>query len=353
MTVETASSSFPMLGALLTSFRRALRRVLILAALLAFVFVALQWLQLHLLLAALHPALAWSASGVFAGGVTLAGVWMSWRWRRLPRVLRPPELPETASEWSPAQREAFLRFVQSALARLEQHPRLPAEVHAKLPGLGETLASAPSVTDSEELVQRVEEGFDAALAPLDELASKEIWRAARDVALLTALTPSALLDVGVTLVRNAELVVRVAQIYDGRPGIRGSLRVMRDVLTAALTAGVAERVAEGAGELAADAFGSVGARLIGPAGQGLANGLITLRLGRAAQRRCRSLRRRRTLFVPWSLATWKENSRKLAKEVGGRVAPELQKRFLAAAETAWEAGTHPLRRGWEGLKKLF
>src|SRR5690606_14671773 len=55
--------------------------------------------------------------------------------------------------------------------------------------------------------------------------------AARQVATVTALVPLALADVMVALSANIRMIRRIAEIYGGRAGTLGSLRLTRAVLT--------------------------------------------------------------------------------------------------------------------------
>jgi len=67
------------------------------------------------------------------------------------------------------------------------------------------------------------------LAPLDQLARREIEAAARQVATVTALVPLALADVATALYANLRMIRRLAALYGGRSGTLGSLRLMRGV----------------------------------------------------------------------------------------------------------------------------
>jgi putative membrane protein len=63
------------------------------------------------------------------------------------------------------------------------------------------------------------------LGPLDRAALAEVESASRQVALVTAFVPLALADVATALFANIRLIRRLSEIYGGRSGTLGSLRL--------------------------------------------------------------------------------------------------------------------------------
>lgn len=126
----------------------------------------------------------------------------------------------------------------------------------------------------------------ALLAPLDRMAEREIEAAARQVALLTAIVPLALLDVLAVLWINLRMVRALAQLYGGRAGLAGSWRLVRAVLVHLAAAGA---LAMGDDLFAQLAGGSVLSKLSRRFGEGAANGALTVRAGIAAMEVCRPL----------------------------------------------------------------
>ncbi|MBW7920918.1 MAG: TIGR01620 family protein [Rubellimicrobium sp.] len=124
------------------------------------------------------------------------------------------------------------------------------------------------------------------LVPLDREAERVIEAAARQVALLTAVVPLALLDVMAVLWVNLRMVRALAVIYGGRGGWIGSARLMRAVLVHLAAAGA---LAMGDDLLAPLAGGSVLSKLSRRFGEGAANGALTVRAGVAAMEVCRPL----------------------------------------------------------------
>ncbi len=124
------------------------------------------------------------------------------------------------------------------------------------------------------------------LSPLDRQARQSISASARRVAMITAVSPSAIVDVSFVAIENLGMVRRLATLYGGRPGFLGSLRLARLVLGhLALTGGVA------LGEDVIQQLIGHGltARLSARLGEGIMNGAFTGRIGIAAIDLCRPL----------------------------------------------------------------
>jgi len=124
------------------------------------------------------------------------------------------------------------------------------------------------------------------MAPLDQAARREIEGAARQVALATALVPLALADVAVALWANLRMVRRLAEIYGGRAGSLGSLRLMRKVFTHLLATGALALTDD---MLSSIAGGGLLSKLSRRFGEGLVNAALTARVGVAAMEVCRPM----------------------------------------------------------------
>ena len=147
-----------------------------------------------------------------------------------------------------------------------------------------------------EMAQRQEDVLDAdgllglaettLLSPLDARAQREVEAAARQVATVTAVVPLALADVFTALTTNLRMIRRVAEVYGGRAGTRGSWRLTRSVLT--------HLVATGAGAVGDDLIGSVAgggmlSKVTRRIGEGVVYGALPARVGIAAIEVCRPL----------------------------------------------------------------
>jgi putative membrane protein len=124
------------------------------------------------------------------------------------------------------------------------------------------------------------------LTTLDAEARLVIEAAARQVATVTALVPLALADVAMALVANLRMIRRIAEIYGGRSGSFGSLRLLRRVFASLLAAGALALTDDMIGSVAG---GGVLSKLSRRFGEGVVNGALTARVGVAAMELCRPM----------------------------------------------------------------
>ena len=146
----------------------------------------------------------------------------------------------------------------------------------------------------DRLTEREAEQFDAdgllglaeaeLIVPLDEIARREIEAAARQVATVTAIVPLALADVATALTANVRMIRRIAEVYGGRAGALGSLRLTRAVMTHLVATGA---VAVGDDLIGSVAGGHLLSKLSRRFGEGIVNGALTARVGVAAMEVCR------------------------------------------------------------------
>ena len=124
------------------------------------------------------------------------------------------------------------------------------------------------------------------LLTFDDSARRMVLSSAKRVALVTAISPRALVDLLFVGAEVLRLIRRLATLYGGRPGAIGFLRLTRETIThLAVTGGIA------AGDsLVQQIVGhGVAARLSARLGEGVVNGLLTARVGIAAIEVCRPL----------------------------------------------------------------
>jgi putative membrane protein len=124
------------------------------------------------------------------------------------------------------------------------------------------------------------------LAPLDARAKAIIALSMRRVSLLTAISPSAILDVSFVAIQVLSMLRRLATLYGGRPGFLGSLRLARLVLGHLALTG---SVALGDDVLQQLIGHGLTAKLSARLGEGVVNGAFTGRIGIAAVDLCRPL----------------------------------------------------------------
>jgi putative membrane protein len=137
--------------------------------------------------------------------------------------------------------------------------------------------------DGEALLAEAE---TALLTSLDRDAVLAIEAAARQVATVTAVVPLMFADVAAALIGNVRMIRRIAEIYGGRAGTFGSLRLVRIVLTHLVATGA---VAVGDDLIGSLAGGGLLSKLSRRFGEGVINGALTARVGVAAMEVCRPL----------------------------------------------------------------
>lgn len=150
--------------------------------------------------------------------------------------------------------------------------------------------SGPTVESVEDEIMEPEDRLALAertlVAPLDEVATRAVAAASRQVSLVTAISPRALIDIAFVLYAVARLLRRIARIYGGRPGLFGFFRLARATVNhLAVTGGAAL----GDGIIQQVLGHGIAARISARLGEGVLNGLMTARFGLAAIEVCRPL----------------------------------------------------------------
>lgn len=144
-------------------------------------------------------------------------------------------------------------------------------------------ATRDDIIDAPQLVMLAEREL---LTPLDRQARSLILNASKRVSVVTAVSPRAIVDLLYVLYESARLVRAMAELYGGRPGALGMIRLMRDVLAHLAVTG---SIAVGDGLVQQLLGHGLASKLSARLGEGVVNGLMTARIGIAAMDLCRPL----------------------------------------------------------------
>jgi putative membrane protein len=140
-----------------------------------------------------------------------------------------------------------------------------------------------AIIDGRDLIDVAER---ALLRPLDDKAQGEIAAAAKRVSLVTAISPHAILDVVFVVAQIVRLVRRIAEIYGGRPGLLGLIKLARSIgAHIAITGGMAV----GDSLLQQVVGHGIASRISARMGEGVLNGMLTTRVGLSALAVCRPM----------------------------------------------------------------
>ncbi|ASY56748.1 MULTISPECIES: YcjF family protein [Sinorhizobium] len=143
--------------------------------------------------------------------------------------------------------------------------------------------SEDEIIDAPQLVELTEREL---LAPLDRDARRIILAASKRVSIVTAVSPRALVDLGYVLYESARMIRAMAELYGGRPGTLGLIRLMRDVIAHLAVTG---SIAAGDSLIQQILGHGLASKLSARLGEGVINGLMTARIGIAAMDLCRPM----------------------------------------------------------------
>ena len=166
-------------------------------------------------------------------------------------------------------RDAARTIVRELNAALSATPQLAR-------GRSELETHITEIIDGADLLRLAERTL---MEPLDREASRLVARAATRVSIVTAVSPRAAIDMIFVAFAALGMIRRLAAIYGGRPGMLGTIRLVRHIIAhLTVTGGLAVGDSLIQQMLGHGVVAKVSARL----GEGVLNGLLTARLGLAA-----------------------------------------------------------------------
>lgn len=144
-------------------------------------------------------------------------------------------------------------------------------------------ATREDIIDGNELLKLAEKQL---MEPLDKQARELILSAAKRVSVVTAVSPRAIVDVGYVVFEALRLVRMMADLYGGRPGLLGLMRLTGDVVAHLAVTG---SIAVGDGIIQQLLGHGIASKISARLGEGVINGLMTARIGIAAMDLCRPM----------------------------------------------------------------
>jgi putative membrane protein len=193
------------------------------------------------------------------------------------RQTRIAEMHVAFAEARATDDRAAARRLVGRLVMLYSHR--PEMAHAR----AQVEDATRAIIDGRDLIDVTER---ALLRSLDDKAQGEIAAAAKRVSLVTAISPRAILDVVFVVAQIIRLVRRIAEIYGGRPGLLGLVKLARSIgAHIAITGGMAV----GDSLLQQVVGHGIASRISARMGEGVLNGMLTTRVGLSALAVCRPM----------------------------------------------------------------
>lgn len=233
------------------------------------------------------PLAAWAYLGVLLTAVLALGTLAGRSWARYQRLRDVTQLQRLAADCRkrsqiPAGADKQLRReLEQYLVHLERHsPAVLAEAVNRV---------RSSFSDYVNDGKRDLEVMNLLLLdPIDEQVDAVVDRRAAQTAVATAMASSSF-DPLIVSWQSLRLVHQVSQLYGGRPGVWGTLRLLRRGMTMVVFADLVDLAAQAAAQAATGVVTSRLLALGSRATEGLANGLLMLRLGEAVKEQCRPI----------------------------------------------------------------
>jgi putative membrane protein len=217
-----------------------------------------------------------TAFGVFAltavaAGCAGAGYWL---------------IAELRGLWRLRSAERLRTLIPSAVSsELKLEIGAAAAILARDPLLGEAVGRYLAVLEPHHSGRDALELFSRfVLAPADRLAEAAIRRATAQAFAINAISPTALLDTLLFAARAMRLIRDIAEIYGQRPGLAGTVHLLRRLVSGAGLVGAVDLVG---GVLAQQLGGAVVERLSASAAESAYAAQKMARLGIIAMALCR------------------------------------------------------------------
>ena len=190
--------------------------------------------------------------------------------------------------WRLRSAERLRRLIPSALAgELKQEIDIAATILARDPLLSGAVRNYRAVLEPHHTGRDALDLFSRfVLAPADQLAQAAIRRAAAQTFAINAISPTVLLDTFLFAARAMRLLREIAEIYGQRPGLAGTVHLLRRLASGAGLVGAVDVVG---GVIAQQLGGAVLERLSASAAESAYAAQKMARLGLVAMASCRPI----------------------------------------------------------------
>jgi putative membrane protein len=212
-----------------------------------------------------------AAAAAVAAGCGGAGYWLATELRGLLRLRSV---------------ERLRRLIPAAVSsELKREIDVAAAIVERDPLLGEAVGRYRAALEPHHTGRDALELFSRfVLAPADQLAEAAIRRAATQAFAINAISPTALLDTLLFAARAMRLIREIAEIYGQRPGLAGTVHLLRRLVSGAGLVGAVDLVG---GVLVQQLGGAVFERLSASAAESAYAAQKMARLGILAMALCR------------------------------------------------------------------
>ncbi|MEO0879687.1 MAG: DUF697 domain-containing protein [Pseudomonadota bacterium] len=244
----------------------------------------------HQMFSDIHPA----AGGAFVAIVLGLAIWLIgaplYRFFQAPTIAQPPAVDLKQADLPPGDIKRRIAYDDTYLRGIANNPALVSRRGAAIAARRdlEALKNAQADGLAQRLAAFERERIATLLVDLDKQVDDYIHKEALAVGSATAVSLNGSVDAFVVLWRNINMVSRISRLYYGRPSLRLSLTILRDVMVAVLLSRALDDVSDAAGEALGGVMTRLGGMVAGPLIDGSVNALVTTKIGYLTKKRCRS-----------------------------------------------------------------
>ena len=193
------------------------------------------------------------------------------------KIKRIDSIQEEASALTKGTSKNVRKFAQKIISLYDDHE--DEEIRQRVKAFSYEL---PSMLD-DEILQRLD---DIILNTMDEKAKKIITKYANQTALSTAISPVAMIDAILILSRSHVMVKEIATVYGLRPNLLAELALIKKVFVTMAFAGITDIMLHHSHDILG---ASVLSKISSHGAQGVANGILTARIGISTMKACRPI----------------------------------------------------------------